>query len=153
MIVLIIFAVVRIYSQFSSSCYGLKTSKFDLFNRGAIVYRNYGSGLWRKHTICRFKPSSDCQQHTVSLWYSTLLCFPHFQGFNIKSVQGSKFPFKLNVWDIGGQRKIRPYWRNYFENTDVLVSLFILCLLSIALSLVHDIIGVGRSARLQLVMG
>ncbi len=31
--------------------------------------------------------------------------------------------FKLNVWDIGGQRKIRPYWRNYFENTDVLVFL------------------------------
>ncbi|XP_040013351.1 ADP-ribosylation factor-like protein 3 isoform X3 [Xiphias gladius] len=40
------------------------------------------------------------------------------QGFNIKSVQSSGF--KLNVWDIGGQRKIRPYWRNYFENTDVL---------------------------------
>ena len=42
------------------------------------------------------------------------------QGFNIKSVQSSGF--KLNVWDIGGQRKIRPYWKNYFENTDVLVS-------------------------------
>lgn len=41
------------------------------------------------------------------------------QGFNIKSVQSSGF--KLNVWDIGGQRKIRPYWRNYFENTDVLI--------------------------------
>ncbi|XP_074546256.1 ADP-ribosylation factor-like protein 3 isoform X1 [Halichoeres trimaculatus] len=41
------------------------------------------------------------------------------QGFNIKSVQASGF--KLNVWDIGGQRKIRPYWRNYFENTDVLI--------------------------------
>ena len=27
------------------------------------------------------------------------------------------------MWDIGGQRKIRPYWRNYFENTDVLVSI------------------------------
>ncbi|XP_035465145.1 ADP-ribosylation factor-like protein 3 isoform X2 [Scophthalmus maximus] len=40
------------------------------------------------------------------------------QGFNIKSVQSAGF--KLNVWDIGGQRKIRPYWRNYFENTDVL---------------------------------
>ncbi len=26
------------------------------------------------------------------------------------------------MWDIGGQRKIRPYWRNYFDNTDVLVS-------------------------------
>jgi len=43
------------------------------------------------------------------------------QGFNIKSVQSEGF--KLNVWDIGGARKIRPYWRNYFENTDVLVSL------------------------------
>ncbi|XP_021101174.1 ADP-ribosylation factor-like protein 3 isoform X3 [Heterocephalus glaber] len=40
-------------------------------------------------------------------------------GFNIKSVQSQGF--KLNVWDIGGQRKIRPYWRNYFENTDILI--------------------------------
>lgn len=40
-------------------------------------------------------------------------------GFNIKSVQSEGF--KLNVWDIGGQRHIRPYWRNYFENTDVLI--------------------------------
>ncbi|CAG0919800.1 unnamed protein product [Notodromas monacha] len=41
------------------------------------------------------------------------------QGFNIKAVQSEGF--KLNVWDIGGQRKIRPYWRHYFENTDVLI--------------------------------
>ncbi|XP_017774565.1 PREDICTED: ADP-ribosylation factor-like protein 3 [Nicrophorus vespilloides] len=40
-------------------------------------------------------------------------------GFNIKSVVSEGF--KLNVWDIGGQRKIRPYWKNYFENTDILV--------------------------------
>ncbi|XP_063424260.1 ADP-ribosylation factor-like protein 3 isoform X3 [Mytilus trossulus] len=41
------------------------------------------------------------------------------QGFNIKSVQSPGF--KLNVWDIGGQRRIRPYWKNYFENTDLLI--------------------------------
>ncbi|KAH8074671.1 GTP binding protein [Aureococcus anophagefferens] len=29
--------------------------------------------------------------------------------------------FKLNVWDIGGQKSIRPYWRNYFDQTDALV--------------------------------
>lgn len=40
-------------------------------------------------------------------------------GFNIKSVISDGF--KLNVWDIGGQQKIRPYWKNYFENTDALV--------------------------------
>uniref|UniRef100_A0AC35GVQ2 ADP-ribosylation factor-like protein 3 n=1 Tax=Panagrolaimus sp. PS1159 TaxID=55785 RepID=A0AC35GVQ2_9BILA len=41
------------------------------------------------------------------------------QGFNIKSVISDDV--KLNVWDIGGQRKIRPYWKNYFDNTDVLI--------------------------------
>eukprot|EP00996_Jenningsia_fusiforme_P003103 NODE_3909_length_894_cov_40.210651_g3599_i0.p1 GENE.NODE_3909_length_894_cov_40.210651_g3599_i0~~NODE_3909_length_894_cov_40.210651_g3599_i0.p1 ORF type:complete len:179 (-),score=57.44 NODE_3909_length_894_cov_40.210651_g3599_i0:268-804(-) len=41
------------------------------------------------------------------------------QGFNIKSI--SQEGFKLNAWDIGGQKAIRSYWPNYFENTDVLV--------------------------------
>jgi ADP-ribosylation factor-like protein 3 len=29
--------------------------------------------------------------------------------------------FKLNVWDIGGQKALREYWGNYFTNTDALV--------------------------------
>jgi len=41
------------------------------------------------------------------------------QGFNIKSLVHDGF--KLNVWDIGGQKSIRPYWSNYFESTDALV--------------------------------
>eukprot|EP00520_Triparma_pacifica_P013424 CAMPEP_0118669458 /NCGR_PEP_ID=MMETSP0785-20121206/20917_1 /TAXON_ID=91992 /ORGANISM="Bolidomonas pacifica, Strain CCMP 1866" /LENGTH=188 /DNA_ID=CAMNT_0006564153 /DNA_START=12 /DNA_END=578 /DNA_ORIENTATION=- len=41
------------------------------------------------------------------------------QGFNIKSLMQNEF--KLNVWDIGGQKSIRPYWRNYFDQTDALI--------------------------------
>ncbi|EGF79960.1 hypothetical protein BATDEDRAFT_89151 [Batrachochytrium dendrobatidis JAM81] len=41
------------------------------------------------------------------------------QGFNIKTVQQDGI--KMNVWDIGGQQTIRPYWRNYFESTNVLI--------------------------------
>lgn len=41
------------------------------------------------------------------------------QGFHVKSVQQGNF--QLNVWDIGGQKSIRPYWSNYFENCDALV--------------------------------
>eukprot|EP00933_Yihiella_yeosuensis_P019068 TRINITY_DN15492_c0_g2_i3.p1 TRINITY_DN15492_c0_g2~~TRINITY_DN15492_c0_g2_i3.p1 ORF type:complete len:181 (+),score=50.68 TRINITY_DN15492_c0_g2_i3:102-644(+) len=41
------------------------------------------------------------------------------QGFNIKSLVHDGF--KLNVWDIGGQKSIRPYWSNYFEASDALV--------------------------------
>jgi len=44
------------------------------------------------------------------------------QGFNIKSVNTSGF--KLNVWDIGGQKHIRPYWKNYYQNTDAIVYMF-----------------------------
>lgn len=29
--------------------------------------------------------------------------------------------FRLNVWDVGGQKSLRSYWRNYFESTDGLV--------------------------------
>jgi ADP-ribosylation factor-like protein 2 len=40
-------------------------------------------------------------------------------GFNIKTLEHKSY--KLNVWDVGGQRTIRAYWRNYFESTDGLV--------------------------------
>lgn len=29
--------------------------------------------------------------------------------------------YKLNIWDVGGQKTLRPYWRNYYEKTDGLV--------------------------------
>lgn len=41
------------------------------------------------------------------------------QGFNIKSLVHSAL--KFNVWDVGGQKAIRPYWRNYFDSTDALI--------------------------------
>ncbi len=40
-------------------------------------------------------------------------------GFNIQTVEAGGF--KLNMWDIGGQRSLRSYWRNYFEHTDAIV--------------------------------
>jgi len=40
-------------------------------------------------------------------------------GFNIKTFVHGRYT--LNIWDVGGQRTLRPYWRNYFEQTDALV--------------------------------
>lgn len=40
-------------------------------------------------------------------------------GFNIKTLEYEGY--KLNVWDVGGQKTIRSYWKNYFEATDGLV--------------------------------
>nr|CCC93962.1 putative ADP ribosylation factor 3 [Trypanosoma congolense IL3000] len=41
------------------------------------------------------------------------------QGFNIKLLKTENI--KINVWDIGGQRSVRYYWRHYFDHTDVLL--------------------------------
>eukprot|EP00123_Amoebidium_parasiticum_P013847 comp22183_c0_seq1/m.32590 comp22183_c0_seq1/g.32590 ORF comp22183_c0_seq1/g.32590 comp22183_c0_seq1/m.32590 type:complete len:185 (-) comp22183_c0_seq1:323-877(-) len=40
-------------------------------------------------------------------------------GFNIKTFEF--MGYKLNIWDVGGQKSLRSYWRNYFESTDGLV--------------------------------
>ncbi|ALC45458.1 Arf84F [Drosophila busckii] len=40
-------------------------------------------------------------------------------GFNIKTLEHNGYT--LNMWDVGGQKSLRSYWRNYFECTDGLV--------------------------------
>ena len=40
-------------------------------------------------------------------------------GFNIKSMPYAGY--FLNIWDVGGQKTLRSYWKNYFEQTDGLV--------------------------------
>ncbi len=36
-------------------------------------------------------------------------------GFNVETVEYKNISF--TVWDVGGQDKIRPLWRHYFQNT------------------------------------
>lgn len=37
------------------------------------------------------------------------------KGFNVETVEYKNISF--TVWDVGGQDKIRPLWRHYFQNT------------------------------------
>ena len=38
-------------------------------------------------------------------------------GFNVETVTPCK-GITFTVWDVGGQNKIRPLWKYYFQNTD-----------------------------------
>lgn len=38
-------------------------------------------------------------------------------GFNVETVSPCK-GLTLTVWDVGGQTKLRPLWRHYFQNND-----------------------------------
>ena len=40
-------------------------------------------------------------------------------GFSIKTLERNGY--KLNLWDVGGQKSLRSFWRNYFECTDGII--------------------------------
>ena len=40
-------------------------------------------------------------------------------GFNVETVQYKNLKFQ--VWDLGGQSSIRPYWRCYYANTNAII--------------------------------
>ncbi|KAJ2376159.1 Arf GTPase arf1, partial [Coemansia sp. RSA 2603] len=40
-------------------------------------------------------------------------------GFNVETVEYSNISF--TVWDVGGQDKIRPLWRHYYQNTQGII--------------------------------
>jgi len=40
-------------------------------------------------------------------------------GFNVETVTHGNV--KFNVWDVGGQNKIRPLWRHYYSGTQALI--------------------------------
>ena len=42
-----------------------------------------------------------------------------FIGFNVETVEYKNIQF--TVWDVGGQDKIRPLWRHYFQNTQGII--------------------------------
>eukprot|EP01065_Artemidia_motanka_P009948 TRINITY_DN15168_c0_g4_i1.p2 TRINITY_DN15168_c0_g4~~TRINITY_DN15168_c0_g4_i1.p2 ORF type:complete len:183 (+),score=36.43 TRINITY_DN15168_c0_g4_i1:183-731(+) len=40
-------------------------------------------------------------------------------GFNVETIKHQNLT--LQVWDLGGQTSIRPYWRCYYSNTDAII--------------------------------
>jgi len=40
-------------------------------------------------------------------------------GFNVETVSFRNYSFTM--WDVGGQDKIRPLWRHYFQNTQAII--------------------------------
>ncbi|XP_064599573.1 ADP-ribosylation factor-like protein 1 [Liolophura sinensis] len=56
-------------------------------------------------------------------------------GFNVETVVHKNLKFQ--VWDLGGQTSIRPYWRCYYSNTDAIIY--------VVDSMDRDRIGISKS--------
>lgn len=60
----------------------------------------------------------------ISIWIKEIFLLEPFQtiptiGFNVEQVTYKNLKFQ--VWDLGGQTSIRPYWRCYYSNTDAII--------------------------------
>ncbi|XP_058489134.1 ADP-ribosylation factor-like protein 14 [Solea solea] len=42
-------------------------------------------------------------------------------GFNVESLETDRSSPSLTVWDVGGQKKMRPHWRHHYTDTAGLV--------------------------------
>ena len=50
-----------------------------------------------------------------SNWYTS----PIAVGFNVETVTYKNLKFQ--VWDLGGQTGLRPYWRCYYQDTNAVI--------------------------------
>lgn len=70
--------------------------------------------LLTKSIVHFFAPQSHYNGFFIFLASNFLLSFYFMSSIGIGR-------YTLNIWDVGGQKTIRSYWRNYFEQTDGLV--------------------------------
>lgn len=61
------------------------------------------------------KIGRNCHYNSYN-WYKLLFLI---LGFNVETVEYKNISF--TVWDVGGQDKIRPLWRHYFQNTQGII--------------------------------
>ena len=101
----------------------------DAAGKTTILYKlKLGEIVTTIPTIGEFSTASSCvicslTQTNIWLWggsawsviTQTFWFFFSFIGFNVETVEYKNISF--TVWDVGGQDKIRPLWRHYFQNT------------------------------------
>lgn len=95
---------------------GITLSQF--FSRMSELYRSFSNSEARILMV-----GLDAAGKTTILYKlklnETVSTIPTI-GFNVETVSPCK-GLTFTVWDVGGQEKIRPLWRPYFQNTQGLI--------------------------------
>ncbi|OUM65188.1 hypothetical protein PIROE2DRAFT_41896 [Piromyces sp. E2] len=80
------------------------------------------NGLWGKKEMRILMVGLDAAGKTTILYKLKLgeivTTIPTI-GFNVETVEYKNISF--TVWDVGGQDKIRPLWRHYYQNTQGII--------------------------------
>ncbi|KAJ8620450.1 hypothetical protein MRB53_028979 [Persea americana] len=82
----------------------IASSRIPLNENGAVFHQAFQSAF--------------CQERDAHSYGEIVTTIPTI-GFNVETVEYKNISF--TVWDVGGQDKIRPLWRHYFQNTQGLI--------------------------------
>jgi len=97
-------------------------SDFDCLTAMGNVFANLFRNLFGKKEMRILMVGLDAAGKTTILYKLKLgeivTTIPTI-GFNVETVEYKNISF--TVWDVGGQDKIRPLWRHYYQNTQGLI--------------------------------
>lgn len=114
-------AFARLFSIFGSKEMRILMVGLDAAGKTTILYKlKLGEVVTTIPTIGKCQNDQRKINHykvdfnyTFNVMFS--LYFFFHVGFNVETVEYKNISF--TVWDVGGQDKIRPLWRHYFQNT------------------------------------
>jgi ADP-ribosylation factor protein 1 len=99
---------------------------YKIYNRFGFIMGNILTKLWDKvsgHKEMRILMVGLDNAGKTTILYKMRLGTPVQTiptiGFNVETVKYRNIEF--NIWDIGGQEKIRPLWKHYYQNTDAII--------------------------------
>merc|ERR1712210_397653 len=108
---------------------------FRISSTACLVRKNFGFLFWaltelEKRRSCIVSKSAKWSQPGFEIGgenskadqprlFRTLVTTIPTIGFNVETVSYKNLKFQ--VWDLGGQTSIRPYWRCYYSNTDAII--------------------------------
>merc|ERR1712130_1025618 len=97
-------------------------SDFDCLTAMGNVFANLFRNLFGKKQMRILMVGLDAAGKTTILYKLKLgevvTTIPTI-GFNVETVEYKNISF--TVWDVGGQDKIRPLWRHYYQNTQGII--------------------------------
>ncbi|CAH8558574.1 unnamed protein product [Schistosoma guineensis] len=101
-----------IYSRFELQVVTLVTASI-------VIYRNHTVPLQTNVLNNRILFEIQKSYHINGLQVGEVVTTIPTIGFNVETVVHKNLKFQ--VWDLGGQTSIRPYWRCYYANTDAII--------------------------------
>lgn len=94
-----------------------KASPFYFFGSGSDMGMNGSKSRGQAHVLMLGLDQSGKSTLLYKLKYNKSVVTVPTVGFNVETLETDRRSPGLTVWDVGGQRKMRPHWKHHYADT------------------------------------